>query len=84
MNKKHANETVITDERLLSVFQNTEEWLSRRQIADRLNRKKTPSLIERIERLADEGHLRRAATDLPNGVTMFWYLCPVEKDSVPL
>lgn len=76
-------DTPVTDEKVLGAFASTEEWLSRNQIAKRLLRKKTPSLIARIERLVDEGHLRRGETELPNGNKMFWYQNPIEYDTPP-
>jgi len=65
-----------TDADVLSVFRNAEECLSRREICVRLFRKKTPALIDRITRLADEGHLSVTLTRLPNGVDMYCYTFP--------
>lgn len=66
-----------TDADVLSVFQSSEECLSRREICLRLFRKKTPALIERITRLVDEGHLHVTLTRLPNGVDMYCYTYPL-------
>lgn len=63
----------ICDEDVLLVFASSEEWLSRRQIAERLWRKVHPALNQRIERLAGEGGLVKGVEILANGREMFWY-----------
>lgn len=63
----------VTDNDVLLCFTTEEEWLSRRQVAERLWRKVTPGLTFRIERLVAEGRLERRGLDLLNGMKMFWY-----------
>lgn len=63
----------LSDEDVLLCFTSTEEILSRRQIAERLWRKVTPTFVDRLERLVAEGKLHRRADSLKNGLQMFWY-----------
>jgi len=63
----------LSDEDVLLAFTEPDEWLSRRQLADRVWRKVTPSLSERLERLVGEGKLLKQAIDLTNGMKMFFY-----------
>jgi hypothetical protein len=63
----------MTDEDVLLIFESNEEWLSRQQIAERLWRGVTPSLIARIERLVAERKLHKKIHPLPNRQQMFWY-----------
>lgn len=63
----------ISDEDVLLAFTDADEWLSRRQLADRVWRKVTPSLVERLERLVGEGKLKRQHHQLNNGMMMFFY-----------
>lgn len=63
----------VTDGDVLTVFGSQEEWLSRKAIADRLQRRKTPSLIARIENLTEAGYLQKDRIPLPNGVDMLVY-----------
>lgn len=63
----------LQDEDVLLAFVNEEEWLSRRQIAERLWRKVTPHFRARLERLVGQGKLIRTTETLPNGRIMFWY-----------
>lgn len=72
-----------TDYDVLSAFKNEEEWLSRKAIADRVLRVKSPALIARIERLAHEGHLHKDFSRLPNGVDMCIYRRVVSFDVIP-
>lgn len=63
----------LEDSDVLLAFQTLEEWLSRKQIAERVWRKVTPDFRARLERLVGEGKLTRTVKDLPNGRKMFWY-----------
>lgn len=63
----------LTDEDILLVFTSREEWLSRRQIAERVWRKVTPGFIDRLERICRENFLQRAEYTLPNGRRIFFY-----------
>ena len=47
--------------------------LTRRQIAEALGLKKTPWLIDRIDRLAAEGYLTRIEARTPQGIIMWVY-----------
>lgn len=63
----------ITDGDVMSVWDNPQEWLTRRMIAVRLERVKSPSLIDRISNLVAIGALEMTTDDAPNGVTRMWY-----------
>lgn len=47
--------------------------LTRRQIANELGLKKTPWLVDRIDRLAAEGYLTRIEARTPQGIIMWVY-----------
>lgn len=68
-----------THEDILSVFGDAEEWLSRAQIAGRVMRTLTPTVIRLIEELVEAGELIKAAEPLPNGYKKFWYKRGPEK-----
>jgi predicted transcriptional regulator len=63
----------LTDEDVILVFTSKQEWLSRRQIAERVWRKVTPDFRARLERLVRENMLQKTIEKLPNGREMFWY-----------
>jgi len=63
----------VADEDVLLVFASRSEFLTRRQIAERLWRKVTPGLIDRIERLCRDNFLQKVEGELPNGRKIFWY-----------
>lgn len=69
----------LSDEDVLLSFTDPDEWLSRRQLADRVWRKVTPSLAERLERLVGEGKLAKQSINLTNGMKMFFYQRAREK-----
>jgi len=48
-------------------------WLSRREIADQLNRPKSPGLIQTLGILLGMGYLETRLQPLPNRVDMFQY-----------
>jgi len=62
-----------TDKDVLESFWNPEEFLTRRQIAERVGRKPHKALNDRIERLCNEGKIERYQESLPNGRPQFWY-----------
>ena len=72
-----------TDYDVLSAFRDEEEYLSRKAIADRVMRVKSPSLIARIEILVSEGYLLKEFTTLPNGVDMCLYRRARALDVIP-
>jgi hypothetical protein len=63
----------LEDEDVLLCFASDEEWLSRRQLAERVWRKVTPDFKARLERLVSEGKLIKTTDVLPNKREMFWY-----------
>jgi len=63
----------ITDGDVLSVWDNPQQWLTRKMIAERLDRVKSPSLIGRINNLLMLGALEVTQDAAPNGITRFWY-----------
>jgi len=63
----------LTDEDVLLCFTSGAEWLSRRQIAERVWRKVTPDFRQRLERLTETRKLLKYTEQLPNGREMFWY-----------
>lgn len=62
----------LTDGEVLHVF-GVGDWLTRRLIAEKLRRAKSPTLIARTNKLAREGFLRVEFHRLPNGVDMWCY-----------
>lgn len=72
-----------TDYDVLSSFRNHEEWLTRKQIAERILRVKSPALIARIEKLVNEGQLFKEYKRLPNGVDMCIYARVYTDDGIP-
>jgi len=72
-----------TDYDVLAAFRNTDEWLSRKTIAERCLRVKSPSLIQRIERLVSEGYILKEFSTLPNGVDMCIYKLARSLDVIP-
>lgn len=63
----------LEDSDVLLCFASAGEWLSRRQIAERVWRKVTPDFKARLERLVGEGKLDKSVEILPNKREMFWY-----------
>jgi hypothetical protein len=59
----------ITDDDVLNVIGET-RWMSYLQIAQKLGRRKTPSLIARVKSLAERNCLEYRFKKLPNGVDM--------------
>jgi len=63
----------VTDENVLDAFANTTEWLTRKMVAERVDRVKSPTFTARLESLADRGCLEKNFHRLPNGVDMVIY-----------
>jgi len=65
---------------IVYAFETMDERLTRRQIAERLDRKPAPHLNNMIDSLVTEGYLNREVVTLPNGVDMFVYsrIVPLE------
>lgn len=62
-----------SDDDLLSVWDSSDDWLSRAQICGRVFRKVTPALIDKIENLVARGLILKSTEPLPNGYKKFWY-----------
>lgn len=58
---------------IYALFEHPETVLTRRQIAARIGRSKSPTLIAAINLLVNEGLLIVSAYRLPNGVDMYQY-----------
>lgn len=58
---------------ITTAIENSPSGLTRTQIADALNRTKTPHLIQLIESLVESGHLRRKVKIFGNGVEGYLY-----------
>lgn len=67
----------LTDGDILSVCE-TKRWLTYREIAVRLERAKSPSLIARVKGLVATGALDWRTKKLPNGVDMFQFRLSVQ------
>lgn len=66
---------VLDDSMVLSIWDTMpERFFTRRAIAEAVGRKVTPSLIQRIERLTDEGKLLREVFELPNKARGYRYI----------
>lgn len=65
--------SALTDDDILLCFANKQEELTRRQIAERVFRKYTPSLVARIELMVGGGLLAKRQEPLANGKLIFWY-----------
>ena len=60
-----------TDDDILLAFSSDTEWLTRKQICDRIWRSKNPGAIAKIEHLVGEGFLERVTDD--TRLKAFWY-----------
>lgn len=65
----------LTDDEVLACF-GAGERLTRRQVALKLRRAKSPTLVTRLNALAQAGFLRVEFMTLPNGVDMWIYSLP--------
>ena len=72
MSQVHRPKTE-TRELMIDIVARSERPLSRTEIVNRLNRKKTPHLIDMMDRLADEGVFQKRLHTFNNGVTGFVY-----------
>jgi len=62
-----------TRQLMIAIVAQSEEPLTRSEIVNRLNRKKTPHLIDMMDRLWQEGVFRRSIRTFHNGVTGYVY-----------
>lgn len=67
------HESAPTFDEVMSVFENTSDWVSRARIASRLGRSKSPALIAAIEMLVVAGYLTKRTIELPNKTDYFQY-----------
>ena len=63
-----------TRQMMVDIVTRSERPLTRTEIVNRLNRKKTPHLINMMDALVDEGIFRRSIVTFNNGVTGYVYL----------
>lgn len=62
-----------TRQMMIDIVARSETPLTRTQIVNRLNRKKTPHLIDMMDALVDEGIFYRSIVTFNNGVTGYVY-----------
>ena len=62
-----------TRQMMIDIVARSERPLTRTQIVNRLNRKKTPHLIDMMDKLVDEGVFLRSIVTFHNGVTGYVY-----------
>jgi len=62
----------LTDREVMLAFEEG-RTMTRRNIAEKLRRSKSPTLVSRMNRLAQEGYLKVEFYTLPNGVDMWLY-----------
>ena len=62
-----------TRQMMIDIVARSETPLTRTQIVNRLNRKKTPHLIDMMDSLVDEGIFYRSIVTFNNGVTGYVY-----------
>ena len=62
-----------TRQLMIDIVARSERPLTRTEIVNRLNRKKTPHLINMMDALVDEGVFLRSVFTLHNGVTAYEY-----------
>lgn len=65
-----------TRQMMIDIVAQSETPLTRTQIVNRLNRKKTPHLIDMMDALVDEGVFYRSIVTFNNGVTGYVYSAP--------
>lgn len=66
------DQTPTADE-VMALWQGDRKWRSRKEIAEKLGRAKSPSLIAMIEVLVSIGYLTKRNSILPNGADYFTY-----------
>ncbi len=62
-----------TRQLMIDIVAQSEQPLTRSQIVSQLNRKKTPHLIDMMDRLVQEGIFSRSIRTFNNGVTGYVY-----------
>lgn len=62
-----------TRQLMIDIVARSAEPLTRTEIVNRLNRKKTPHLIDMMDKLVDEGIFRKDVHTFHNGVTGYRY-----------
>lgn len=62
-----------TRQLMIDIVAQSERPLTRTEIVNRLNRKKTPHLIDMMDALVDEGVFHRSLHTFHNGVTGYRY-----------
>lgn len=62
-----------TFDEIMSLWAGDREWRSRAEIATKLGRSKSPTLIATLEMLTSVGYLTKRVIDLPNGAQYFQY-----------
>lgn len=67
-----------TLDEVMSAWGKDDQWLTRKQIADKLGRSKSPVLVAQLGILQAMGYLASQTVTLPNNVAMFMY-CPTNK-----
>ena len=58
---------------MIDIVARSERPLTRTEIVNRLNRKKTPHLISMMDALVDDGVFKRSIVSFNNGVTGYVY-----------
>ena len=58
---------------MIDIVARSERPLTRTEIVNRLNRKKTPHLIDMMDTLVDDGIFHRSIVTFNNGVTGYVY-----------
>ncbi len=72
MSQDHRPRTA-TREMMIDIVAQSQEPLTRTQIVNRLNRKKTPHLIDMMDAMVDQGIFNRSIVTFHNGVTGYVY-----------
>ncbi|MCY4465158.1 MAG: hypothetical protein OXE46_06445 [Chloroflexi bacterium] len=62
-----------TRQMMIDIVEQSERPLTRTEIVNRLNRKKTPHLIDMMDRLVADGIFARSIVTFNNGVTGYVY-----------
>ena len=79
MKQEHRPRTE-TRQLMIDIVTNSDEPLTRSQIVKRLNRKKTPHLIDMMDDLVAEGVFMRSIVTFNNGVTGYVYSLAYQPD----
>ena len=72
MSQDHRPRTE-TRQLMIDIVARSERPLTRTEIVNRLNRKKTPHLIDMMDTLVDDGIFHRSIVTFNNGVTGYVY-----------